>query len=201
MKANSNICALAGLLPFISLPFRGQVYLAKPSFYLVEAVSCWQLQSLCTAACAGGRARALLASSHGKEAVRVLKSVLVWGSAALSCWAGHREQWRWNDPAWHPRCVLSRKWSVAERVRWERGSLAARASQCVLNKPRRWNGSSADGKALSAASLTLLLGFGQGVLGEDALLWPVQRNRHCSLPVFGISANLPLLIIICAAKY
>lgn len=38
---------------------------------------------------------------------------------------------------------------------------------------------------------------------RNALLCPVQRNGGCSLPIFGISANLSLLIIciICAGKY
>lgn len=36
---------------------------------------------------------------------------------------------------------------------------------------------------------------------RNALLYPVQRNRGCPLPIFGISANHSLLIAICAGKY
>lgn len=148
----------------------GQVDLAKPSFYLVGAVSCWQLRSVCTLVCVLVEEPVLLASSRGKEGVCVLKSVLVWGSGLLHCswWAVRRERWSWNDHTWHPCCLLSHKWSVSERVRWGveligSSGFPVHAKQAT-QKP---NGSSAEGKALSGASITLLLGFGRGVLGEE----------------------------------
>lgn len=83
----------------------------------------------------------------------------------------------------------------------ERVSLAARASQSLLNKPptsrmvalRR-------GKPSVALPLLCCLLLARVFCLRNALLYPVQRNRGCSLPIFGISANLSLLIVICAGK-
>lgn len=81
-------------------------------------------------------------------------------------------------------------------------SAAAWASQSLLNKPPTSRMVAPPRGKPSAAlpSLCCLVLAGVFCL-RNALLYPVQRNRSCFLPIFGVSANLSLLIVICAGKY
>lgn len=84
----------------------------------------------------------------------------------------------------------------------ERVSLAARASQSLLNKPPTSPMVALlRGKPSAALPWLYCLVLAGVFCLRNALFYPVQRNRGCSLSIFGISANLSLLIVICSGKY
>lgn len=90
-----------------------------------------------------------------------------------------------------------RRGGTGERV-W----LAVRASQPLPNKPP----TSRMAALLRGKPSAVLPSLCSSVLARlfcwrKALFYPVQRNRGCSLPIFGISANHSLLIAVCAGKY
>lgn len=203
---NTNICALPGLSPSISLTFRRSSGSCKPRF--LSGRSCVSLtagERLHVPVCAGGRATVLLASSYGKEGVlRVKVSACLWQQVItlqLACCTLGAVELKWlylapvlffchiNDPC--------QRGCAGERV-----SLAARASQSLLNKPPTSRMVSLlRGKPSVALPSLCCLVLAREFCLRNALLYPVLRNRGCSLPIFGISANLSLLIVICSGKY
>lgn len=203
MIVNSNICAPCGLSPSISLTFRRSSGSCKPSFYrrsFVLLTAAEHLHYVCVLV----EELECFWPAHMEMKVSVLKLALVCGSGLLHCsWRAVRwEQWSWNDCTWHSCWFchindLCQKGCTGEQV-----LLAARASQSLLNKPPTSHMVALlRGKpSVALPSLCCLVLAGVFCL-RNALLYPVQRNGGCFLPVFGISANLSLLIVICARKY
>lgn len=173
MKVNSNICALPGLLPFISLTFRRSSgycpaqFLSGRSCVLLTAAErlhvsvrwwkspsafgqlLWKGRCLCAqvSACWGHWVTGYCPAAGGLHVGSSEAEMIPLGSRVVFCHV--------NDPC--------QGGSAAER-----SSPAARASLSVLKEPPRCRtGALPRGKP---SVLHPSLGFGQGVLGEGALL-------------------------------
>lgn len=131
--------------------------------------------------CAGGRARALLASRHGEEGVCVLKLVLVCGTGFL-CYSWHAVRWEhWSrcDGTWHPCCFLPHKWSVSERWHWGAGLVSGSGFPALAKQAtHKPYGSSTEGKAFCGAPLAVLFSFGQAVLFEECSTLPSAEEQR-----------------------
>lgn len=168
MKVNANICALPGLLPFISLTFRRSSGSCQAQF--LSGRSCILLtaaERLHVSVCTGGRAQVLLASSYGKEGVSVLNQCLFgavgYCPAAGGLYMGSSEA---EMILLGTRVVFCHRNDPCQRgSAGECSSLAAQASQSVLNKPPRM-GALPRGKPW-VVHPSLLLEFGHSVLGEE----------------------------------
>lgn len=172
MKVNSNICALPGLLPFISVTFRRSSgycraqFLSGRSCILLTAAERWHVRvcwwkspgafgqpvwtgrCLCVRvnACWGQWGIGYCPAAGGLHVGSSEAEMILLGTPVVSCHV--------NDPCERMRCGAQLVGSSGFPV-------------CAKGATPMPNGSSAEGKDLSGASLTLLPGFGQGVLGEE----------------------------------